>query len=348
MRHWIMLLAVLSLAAVVLADAREDVMEKVLANPPATGLFLTFLAPDGQAYGAGLREGDILFSYAGEPTPDMAALAKLIPAKAGEAAVGLRYVREDAERTVVVKGGRLGLLGMGVEKGKPVVRHPETAYTPNFGALKPGDTFYNFVMNGEKAGFERHRLTPTADGFEMDRVVRFKLGDMAQSLHMRQKLSRGKYLALQSMEFTAGDEPLAKVERQGAALIGKAAGEGGDRAVNTPVPADLIPSYALDFAALTMPRQVGACLYFSELNEGEVSISGHHELYCAAKETIQVGGKAVEAYRYDASRFGTVTNRYWITADDRLVKADYTGPTGELTTQDDALRNLPAGVSAAL
>jgi hypothetical protein len=94
-----------------------------------------------------------------------------------------------------------------------------------------------------------------------------------------------------------------------------------------------------------MPREVGACLHFAMLNEAELHPASRFELVCAAKETVQAGGKEEPAFRYEARRFGTVTNRWWITADDRLVRAEFSGPTAELTTRADALSGLPAGVS---
>jgi hypothetical protein len=337
-------LALLVVTCALAADPPED-LERIVSNPPATGLLFTVVVEGGQAAEAGFREGDILIAYAGQPAGDQQTLAALIQANAAQERVAVHYWRGGAEKTGAVKGGRLSAAFVPLEKGKPLARLPESAYEPNFAALKTGESFYDFIQNGRKIGFERYLLTASADGaFQVDRLTRFKGSPEFQAaLRTRLGLARDRHLSVNSLRFEVGDQGVANVNRSADMLLGIV----GKEQVKLPVAADAVPSSALDLVALTMPRKLGARVRFTMLAEGGLKQDRLYELSCAARERIRVGEQEVEAFRYESTRFGVVSNRYWI-ADDRLVRTDYNGPHSELTDRETALKGLPAGVDTNL
>jgi len=179
------------------------------------------------------------------------------------------------------------------------------------------------------------------DQIVLDHLVRFKLGEFDEDLRMRQTLTRDRYLTPQSIRLATGEMEIVTAERREGGYRGKRGGQQFQAAL----PPNTMTSYALFLAAQTMPRRVGTCLHLSMLSEGDFTASPAYELVCAARETIRAGGKDVETFRYDVQRFGGVTNRFWIAADGRVVKAHYGGPEAELTTREEALAGLPEGIS---
>ena len=342
MRRWLMpLVLAVSLATFALAAGEDAAIEKTLANPPATGLVVTFVAEDSQAGKVGLRSGDVIVSYGGVATPTLPRLVQVIGEQEKERRVEIRFFRDGKEEKAIVEGGRLGAGLLPVEKGKPLTRPEETSYEPNFAPLKSGETYYNFTIEGAKQGFQRDHVAVAGDRITFDRTTRFQLGEQSVYPRMRLTLRRDRYLTLESLTFTAGDEKVGELKRVGNRLKGEHGGE----PVDLEAPANVIPSWAVDLVAQTMPRKVGACLYYTILDEGSFTLSPRFELVCAALEKVNLGEREVDAYRYDEQRFNQVVTRRWVTADGNLVQMEYGGPIAARTNVQDALANLPKGVS---
>ncbi len=337
------LLIALCLLTAAVAFAADDDLLRLLANPPGTGMMVTQIVAGGRGAAAGLREGDLIVKYAGVPVTTREGFIRLIGAHAQEAAIPVIVLRGGKEQALEVKGGRLGLALTAVEKGKPIRRPAETPYEPNLNALENSEAFYDFNFGPQKAGFEMRRLEVKGDAVTLTRIVRFKFGEFDEDMVMDMSMTKAKGMPVKAIGFRSRGEQAAELKREGSLLKGK----GGGEPLQILAPVNLIPSWAVDVVAQTMPREVGACHYFTRLEElGQ--LSPNCEILCAAKETVPVLGTATEAYRYDVRRYGEVTNRYWFTADHRLVKADYSGPTAELSRREKALENLPEGVSIRL
>jgi hypothetical protein len=338
----LLLIALLALVTTAVFAADEDLL-RLLANPPGTGLMVTQTVAGGRGAAAGLREGDIIVKYGGETVSTREGFIRLIMAKSQEPNIPLVVLRGGKEQELQVKGGRLGLALTAVEKGKPIRRPAETPYEPNLKALKNEETYYDFKFGETKAGFELHKLSVKGDSVSLTRIVRFKFGEFDEDMVMQMELAKGKGMPVKTIDFRSHDQQAAKLKREGLLLEGKS----GDDNLRLITPSNAVPSWAVEVVARTMPREVGACYYFTRIEELGV-LSPNCEILCAAKESVTVAGAATETYRYDVRRYGEVTDRYWITADDRLLKADYTGPIAELSTKEKALSNLPEGVSKNL
>mgnify|MGYP001811709463 CR=1 FL=1 len=84
-----------------LAHAEEvstvEILEKALANPPATGLLVTGVGPGTPAHQQGVKPGDVLTHYDGKAVATLEVLgeAKAAAEKAGAASVALTVVGGD-------------------------------------------------------------------------------------------------------------------------------------------------------------------------------------------------------------------------------------------------------------
>lgn len=126
MRHAVLLLALaLALApgARAASDDPTEVVERVLAAPPATGLVVVSALEESQAATKGVRPGDTVVAYGGEgvTTPEALAALKAKAEAAGTKEIPVALVAPDGTpREIVLAPGSIGVVLLPVEKGKPV------------------------------------------------------------------------------------------------------------------------------------------------------------------------------------------------------------------------------------
>ena len=87
-----LLAAVAALAFSPVRGETEDALDRVLRSPGATGALLVTVNRDGEAYRAGLREGDIVLRYAGKPVLNAQALTRLEGSNPAGSAISTRRV----------------------------------------------------------------------------------------------------------------------------------------------------------------------------------------------------------------------------------------------------------------
>ncbi|GEM_PF-5583235 len=91
-------------------DTRVELREILLPKELIKGeCVVVGFAPNSQASKAGMREGDIIRTYAGEPTANFADLIEAIKShKDGKGKIEVVVLRGKAEETLMVKSGSLG------------------------------------------------------------------------------------------------------------------------------------------------------------------------------------------------------------------------------------------------
>ncbi len=83
----------------------------VVRDPPGAGIAVEDVTPGSQAEQAGLRPGDLLVSYNGQPTTSNGELRKLTSGVAPDSPVTLQILRDGVLQTVTMRGGRIGIDG---------------------------------------------------------------------------------------------------------------------------------------------------------------------------------------------------------------------------------------------
>ena len=112
-----LLLLVCVLPAVAEDEPAGDPVERVMKDPPATGLLVTNVGPGTQAATLGLAPGDTIVAYAGKPTPTIDDLKAAMQGAA--AAVKLDVVHADGtKKTFSLEPGRIGVSLAPVVKGE--------------------------------------------------------------------------------------------------------------------------------------------------------------------------------------------------------------------------------------
>jgi hypothetical protein len=126
-------------------------------------------------------------------------------------------------------------------------------------------------------------------------------------------------LAIGSYRSTVKDKLVLDLYAREGALVGTRSGVRD----SAPLPADCISADLAGLVAATMPREKGACRRCSFLEAGSVVAAPYADLYCLGLETVEVGGKNVQAARYDQTVFGRSVAHYWVDHSGRLVQTRF-------------------------
>ncbi len=134
-------------------------VEALLANPAASGIFITAVRPESPIAAHGAAPGDIITSVAGEPVEDLRGyLTAMQPQPEGEPTRELGVRKADgSEATWTVEVPLKGYSQCVVTEGRPGWEDvPDTAYEPDFTGLADGTEIWLRNSFGEdRAGFER-------------------------------------------------------------------------------------------------------------------------------------------------------------------------------------------------
>ena len=354
------LLATLFLPALLLAapllaqDDAEEKIEAVLLNPPATGLMAISIVAGSQAEEVGLRPGDVVVSYDGVAVTGLVELNAQKAASAAKETVEMVAIRRDRSRvTFTIRSGQIGVHLVAVKKGVPGrTLPPATGVRFDFSSLEGAkrEEWYAFSLDGKtKVGFEHSILKLAAGKLMLRREVAFDGGEQWGINHFDVTV-----LATADRHPTAiatsflnpitkwiGRGRLSRGETGWRWLVKGPETEEVQKAGGEGVPRDLIPSYLVETLVSFMPRETGSCYHFRPLEEGMGTTGLRSALVAIGPEEIEHGGTKVKTVKYEQHRFGGgVTGTYWIGPDSRVLRVDYGGAQGTLTTKQAALEGL--------
>jgi len=337
------------------AGAAEDPLEKILADPAATGMIALRIVSGSQAEKAGVRPGDILVSYNGEAVPDLPSIAAAKERAADREAVVLRINRGGDVLDLTFAPGRLGIYLLPVRESVAVPPLPKATVTRlDFAPLadRAREEWFS-VYWGESAKLGYVRTISRFDGVKL--FVRTEHAiDQGDGEYRHSVLAVVLRVAADGSVTPEMTREELRVKPPVRAIGVRTAGggtrlgwsyRGPTRAFTGEIPADSIPATALPAIAGSMPREVGACLRFHPLYEsvGEAALPG--ALVCAGAEEVALGGRSFTVFRYEWRELGGgVRAVYRIAADGRIIGSDHGEGVMALTaTKEEALEGIPAG-----
>lgn len=328
------------------AALAESELEKILANPPASGLLIIGFVRNAPASAKGLRRGDLLQKYAGVPLTSVDQLKKVIAQNEKAKERSVEFVRSDKATRLNVEPGPLGVRTARVEKGKWKWRRAAAmTYDPDLSGLS-GETWMAYLLSGKHAGFERRALAAAGNGLEANYRVAFSGEGFDDRFRVTVKLVKGVPLHFLSLRYTRETDrgvSVVEAKREGGRLVGTRRGKSESIAASS----DTVPSYCVADLAATLPLRIGFIVGFTVFEEDEFGLQPGHELVCITKEQVPVGGKAVEAWVFEDRQYGEPGNRYWIDGKRKLVKAAWESNAASLaSTKEAALQGLPAKLVA--
>ena len=148
MRAAALLVIVMLAVAATPAVAGIAALEKLLDDPPATGLMISSVFDGTPGKQAGMERGDVLVSYGGRPVTDLASLAAAKAALAESDSVEIKAVRGESVVVFVLAPGQIGVNLVPVTKGVPAAPLPAaTGVAFDFSSLAkaPRDDWYEFI-----------------------------------------------------------------------------------------------------------------------------------------------------------------------------------------------------------
>ena len=259
--------------------------ERVLAEPPATGLLVLAVAPDGVAHFRGIVPGDVLVRYGERAVASAEDLRQAFNAYAVDEDVALALVAPDGTERRVVRDGDSNL-GLGivnflpVEKGVGHALPPASGRAPDLALLDPPlDEWVRFEVDGEHAGFEHGTLVlddgvwKTRGEVAFDGGARWGLNHTDVEAHAT--LEPDPRPRLTTFEdLTNGWRSTGRLVETGVRptweVVRRHEAEGVENRVWRLPDDDLptIPDHFLGYFARAMPLEVGACFRYRPLREG--------------------------------------------------------------------------------
>lgn len=346
------------------AQDGSDPVEAALLAPPADGMLVMGISEGSQAVELGIRPGDVIVSYAGQPTPDLEHLRAAMTEAAGRetATCTVKLLRAGGqEETLELKPGPIGVSLMPIRKGHPTPPlPPDTGVTFDLSSLAdhPRELWLAFALEGEtKVGFE-HAALSVADGVLRQRhEVAFDGGEQWGLNHQLVELEVqvGESLVPLATRYTnalngwRGETRFQLLDDRPVTLQvtwpGEKEGERTSREATVPTDLPVIPSYLVSVLAGYMPRKEGACFRFRSLAEGMGEIGLPAALVVVREEEIEVAGQKRQAWRVEQRRLGgQVATTTWVDADGETLQVDYGGARAWAATREEALADLPEGL----
>ena len=346
------LLTSLAMCAVLCAAESADPFDSRSYTPGATGLVITRFTPEAQAAQLGLQVGDIIVSYAGKPMRTQAELLATVKDGTADAAVEVR--RDGKPIIVTAKPGKLGVYMTQVEAGKTLALPPDTAVVFSTVRLRTGpiDTWYDFIIDGKKAGAEHARIELTGDRVTIAVEVMFDGGEKWGLNHM---IETGVLDVSGPVPrvVTQNHEALGDFRSSGRwkdattwELTLDAKDEAGTpiHEVTTSTPTGpLINDYSFSYLPAMMPVTEGACHHTRTVPATEAQPTGWSALLVLAPEEIRIGADAVRLVRIEQRSLRSTGWVAWV-KDGEVVKHDYSGGQGTTisvkTSKEQALAGL--------
>jgi hypothetical protein len=334
-------------------DAEDPVavLTRVFANPPATGIVITLVAPESQAAQAGVMVGDIFVSYNGVATPDIPSLNAAKETVGDEQTeIEVEVVGPAGRRTIILAPGQIGVNGAPVVMGVPGGGLPaDTGITFDFSrfAGEGVDEWFAFSLDGRtKVGFEHAKIKVAGGKLFLRREVAFDGGE-------EWGLNHFDVTVVASLS-PAVDAVMTRFENPLTGWVGKgrlSRDETGKRIwvkqwpdlpeERAEIPGPLLPEYLVESLAALMPHQEGACFRYRPIGEGMGTVGLPSALVVRGQEEIEFGTGRVRTWKVEGLILGGgIGGTYWISEDGRTLKVSYGGAFGTRSTKEAVLSDL--------
>jgi hypothetical protein len=318
-------------------------LEALLARPPATGLLITYLEPEGMAAKQGLEIGDIIVRY------NRAAIADLddlraehlksgSPSREIAARRGLRTVKTS------VALGPLGLRGVAVAHGETYWRRLATKpYEPDFsGMLGDGETWYGFTRHGLPCGFERRRWRWTQNEMELATTTGLAVDRGQESVRVTQRLRTGDCLTCGASDFRTQGH--GSTESAAACTGGHWSVVVNGKTITADIPEEALPTQAMAIFASTLPFETGRAYNVIRIDECEYIPCYGYQMTCAGQEMVSGASGDERAWRFNLTEYGGQQMAFWFNTSRQLIRAEYAGLVSAVATREEALTGLPDAI----
>lgn len=320
-------------------------LEALLARPPATGLLITYLEPEGMAAKQGLEIGDIIYRYNRAEVADLEALRSEhlnsgMPRREIAARRGLRTVKTE------VALGPLGLRGVAVTHGETFWRRLATKpYEPDFAGMRdPGEAWYRFTRHGLPCGFERRRWQWSQNEIELITTTGLAVDQGIESVRVTQRLRTGERLTCGASDFRTQGHCAS--ESAAACMGGHWSVVLNGKTMADELPEEALPSQAIASFASTLPFEAGRAYNVIRLDECEYVPCYGYQVTCAGQEMVRGANGDERAWRFNLTEYGIHQMSFWFNTSRQLIRAEYAGLVSTLATREEALAGLPSTLQA--
>ncbi len=329
-------------------------VESLLANPGASGIFLTAVVDGSPIAAHGAEVGDIITTVGGESIEDLRGfLMAMQPQPEGETTRELDVRKGDGtDVTWTVEVPLKGYSHCVVKEGECAWEDiPDSDYEPDFSALADGvEIWLRNSFGDDRAGFERVLVAHDGDLLRLKTL--FRIGDDDAEYGKWDYRTRGRSAhrfdrSMSTVETAFWEGSPGEEVLTGDVVLGDDGhwrGKHGEKDVAIPAPADTgITPYTIMVLPLTMPLEEGASLTVNMCGEGTGFVTCRGRLRNCGREDVSVDGVTVSAWCFRQFHYGVYEEeeRFYVSDDRRLVRVDwgpgYNNCTAELVDADHVL-----------
>lgn len=290
-----------------------DQLAPIVARPPATGLLVYEVLPSSQAERVGLKVGDILTVYDGQPIETTGQLRELAIAAAKENRNNLFLIAKRGEKEIEAEldPAPLGVRLFSVKQGAGrSLWRPATPFQSTIRAAlerQAGSLSYEMIRSkGKRVGWRRTYWGATADG-HFTRIQEWSSEASAPSLREIALLHDGNtYLAPKAIRVLHQAKPVVEMVRQSDGSADRWIGRRMGIPVRAEAPTDLVSSHLVGLVCAGMPAKPGACLRISYLDDASTESAPFANIVCQ--------GEDAGLTRFAVEVFGEIASQFWISA----------------------------------
>ncbi|QDU64168.1 hypothetical protein Pan216_50570 [Planctomycetes bacterium Pan216] len=298
----------------------------VLRDPKADGLLIYDIEPESQADKAGLRIGDILKIFDGQPVTTKGELVRLGQAAARERRSGILAVVQRGDESVeaMFDPAPLGVHLVEVRAGvsRPLWSRP-TRFEPDFSGVQQRmsqSDHWDLLMHGDVVVGWRHVFfARQGDLLFMRAQTRIVSETQDRKLDVTLSYTADKTFTPKSIRLVSADRLVLEL----AAADGKFQGHRVGIPVEADLPDDALSVHLAAEVATTLPQKEGASLRCSYLDTASMVAAPFSDLTCMGKEQIAYQARPVDTYRYRQSVFGSPVADFWIDEQRNVIKCRY-------------------------
>lgn len=327
---------------------REEIarqIKPVLADPPADGLLIFQVEPKSQAERAGLQPGDILTLYDGQPVTTVQQLVQLARDAAQNKRDHLLIVARRGEEEIDAQfdPAPLGVRLVAVRKGEGrTLWRPAQEFQPQLETLdrlvSQKERWEVLVRGGAAKGWVHYYFAKHDGKWIMRAQSRIKDQALDEKRDAVLSFDANAYLSPRDIRLQNRENLILQLQRQQNTFKGERAGI----PVSAGVPGDAVSIYLSGHVAAMMPRQRGACLHCSLLEEGSLVAAPFAEVFCLGEEELQMEDQKMKAAHYELTVFGDTLVDYWIDDQRDIVQVLYgNGVRAVRSTRETVLQHFP-------
>jgi uncharacterized protein YndB with AHSA1/START domain len=318
-------------------------LQRILKKPTANGVVIHSLRGESTPF----KVGDIIVSFNGVATPDWPSYYKQHTSVRREAVV-FEVIRDGKKIKVESPRDWIAWAGsplLRVQKGVEIhLRPPSTGASIDLDVVAGGrDHWFKFIEGKSKQiGYEHHVWVEEKETFRFIHESAYESWGLHHDLiESTLRRSDARPVATKAANLIGGSEAIGKLAKVGGEEVWRTERrmEGQVERTRIPIISEALPSLLAMVIAPLLPKEEGATFHSTPFSESTGEIGFGMATVCRGRDSISIGRKNVDAWRYEHLRLDQIRGIAWVD-DEGLIRFEDKGVAIIRSTKAEALKGL--------